>query len=139
NHRRGDLLPPLHKTDTLRGVPGLSCSPRLLANSDSHEPPAAGRLARRSTSRSRRMLDTTEAAFLRSIADAGEDNTARLVFSDWLEEHEETARAEFIRVQCDLAASGVPEERRHALRLRERALLDAHRRGWCEAFGLPIE
>jgi uncharacterized protein (TIGR02996 family) len=85
------------------------------------------------------MLDTTETAFLRSIAEAGEDTTPRLVFSDWLEEHGDTARAEFIRVQCDLVAPGIADERRHALRVRERALLDAHRRQWCEAFGLPIE
>src|SRR5262249_20715701 len=85
------------------------------------------------------MLDTKEAAFLRSIADAGDDDTPRLVFSDWLEERGDTARAEFIRVQCDLAAPALPEDRRHALRVRERALLTAHRREWCEAFGLPIE
>src|SRR5437763_314517 len=85
------------------------------------------------------MLDTTEAGFLRSIADAGDDKTARLVFSDWLEEHGATACAEFIRVQCDLAAPGAPEDSRRALRVRERALLDGHRREWCEAFGLPVE
>jgi uncharacterized protein (TIGR02996 family) len=85
------------------------------------------------------MLDPLEASFLRSIAKEPDDDTSRLVFADWLEERGEAARAEFIRVQCELASAGLAEERRHALRLRERALLDAHRREWCGAFGLPVE
>jgi len=39
-------------------------------------------------------------AFLRAICAAPEDDTARLVLADWLEEHGERERAEFIRVQC---------------------------------------
>jgi uncharacterized protein (TIGR02996 family) len=49
------------------------------------------------------MHDSPEAAFLRKIAESHDDNTARLVYSDWLEEHGQAARAEFIRVQCELA------------------------------------
>ncbi len=85
------------------------------------------------------MLERNEAAFLRSIAEEGENNTGRLVFADWLEEHDESPRAEFIRVQCELASSKLPEKRHHELRVRERELLDAHRHEWCQAFGLPIE
>src|SRR5438128_32858 len=85
------------------------------------------------------MLDRNEAAFLRSIAEEGDVNTGRLVFADWLEEHGESPRAEFIRVGCELAASNLSEKHRHDLRVRERALLDAHRHGWCQAFGLPVE
>ena len=48
------------------------------------------------------MRDRDEAAFLRSIAEEGDNNTGRLVFADWLEEHGESPRAEFIRVQCEL-------------------------------------
>src|SRR5262249_1548852 len=76
---------------------------------------------------------------LRSIAEEGDDNTGRLVFADWLEEHGDGPRAEFLRVQCQLAASKLSKNRRHALRVRERALLDAHRHEWGQAFGLPIE
>jgi uncharacterized protein (TIGR02996 family) len=36
------------------------------------------------------------------LADPDED-TPRLVYADWLEEHDDPARAEFIRVQCRLA------------------------------------
>jgi uncharacterized protein (TIGR02996 family) len=85
------------------------------------------------------MLDRTEAAFLRSIAEDPEDNVARLVYADWLDEHGESPRSEFLRVQCELASPDLAEERRRALRLRERELLDAHRRQWIEAVGLPLE
>lgn len=44
-----------------------------------------------------------EAGFLAAIAADPDDNTARLVFADWLEEHDQPERAEFIRVQCRLA------------------------------------
>lgn len=61
------------------------------------------------------------------------------MFADWLDENGENSRAEFIRIQCELASPGMPEKRRHALRVRERALLDTHRQEWCEALGLPVE
>ncbi len=76
---------------------------------------------------------------LRAIAEDLYDDAPRLVYSDWLEEHGDLERAEFIRFQCELASANLSEERRHALRLRERALFDAHRQQWCQAFGLPIE
>jgi uncharacterized protein (TIGR02996 family) len=85
------------------------------------------------------MRDANEAALLRSLAEDRDDNTGRLVFADWLEERGESARPEFVRVQCELASAKLPEDRRQALRLRERALLDAHRQTWLQSFGLPIE
>src|SRR5687768_10495800 len=42
-------------------------------------------------------------AFVRSVADSPEDDTTRLVFADWLEEHGEETRARFIRAQCEAA------------------------------------
>jgi uncharacterized protein (TIGR02996 family) len=85
------------------------------------------------------MRDATEAALLRSIAEHGDANVGRLVLADWLEEQGETARAEFVRVQCELASPKLPQKRHDALRVRERALLDAHRQEWVQAFGLPME
>ncbi len=85
------------------------------------------------------MLDPTEAAFLRSIAQEGEDDTGRLIFADWLEDRGDAPRAEFIRVGCELASAAPSGERPESLRRRERDLLDAHRQGWCEAIGLPLE
>ncbi len=85
------------------------------------------------------MNDTNEAVFLIAIADEGEGTATRLVFSDWLEERGDSARAEFLRVQCELAATSAAGPRWQQLRLREGALLDAHRSEWCQAFGLPLE
>ena len=51
------------------------------------------------------MLDTNEAPFLRAIAEGQNDNAAHLVFADWLEERGRSPRAEFIRVQCELASA----------------------------------
>ncbi len=42
-------------------------------------------------------------SFLRAIFDAPDDDTARLVYADFLQENGEEDRAEFIRVQCELA------------------------------------
>jgi len=41
--------------------------------------------------------------FLRAILEAPDDDGPRLVYADWLEERGEEARAEFIRVQVELA------------------------------------
>jgi len=40
---------------------------------------------------------------LQAVLDAPDDDALRLIFADWLEEHGEAERAEFIRVQCELA------------------------------------
>jgi uncharacterized protein (TIGR02996 family) len=46
---------------------------------------------------------TREAAFIQAIRAAPDDDAPRLIFADWLEEHGQTDRAEFIRIQCQLA------------------------------------
>ena len=46
---------------------------------------------------------TDEAAFLAAVRAAPDDDLPRLVYADWLDEHGEADRAEFIRVQCELA------------------------------------
>jgi uncharacterized protein (TIGR02996 family) len=84
------------------------------------------------------MIDPTEAALLRGIAEAHADDTPRLVYADWLEEHGDAPRAEFVRVQCELAAAPAAD-RRPPLRVRERELLTAHRGAWCESLGVPVE
>jgi uncharacterized protein (TIGR02996 family) len=40
------------------------------------------------------------AAFIAAIIAAPDDDLPRLVFADWLDEHGDSARAEFIRLQC---------------------------------------
>src|SRR5579883_2713990 len=44
------------------------------------------------------MIDAD--SFLRVIAAEPENDAARLVYADWLDEHGEADRAEFIRLQC---------------------------------------
>lgn len=46
---------------------------------------------------------TEEAALLAAILTHPEDDTPRLVYADWLDEHEQPERAELIRVQCERA------------------------------------
>lgn len=84
-----------------------------------------------------------EQPFLQAIGARPEDDGPRLRFADWLDErddHELSARAEFIRVQCALA-SAPPAEVLGPLRDRERALLTEHWRGWlkpaCQALAEP--
>lgn len=43
------------------------------------------------------------AALLAAIRQFPDNDAPRLIFADWLDEHGEGERAEFIRVQCDLA------------------------------------
>ena len=65
----------------------------------------------------------TRSQLLAEIAANPEDDTLRLAFADWLDEHGDAAdrdRAEFIRVQCEL---GVWSGRGHP---RETELLSAH-------------
>ena len=69
------------------------------------------------------------AAFLATIAATPDDDLPRLVFADWLDEHDDSDRAEFIRVQCELARPEVTV-RHPALREREAALLAANRTRW---------
>src|SRR2546421_120543 len=46
---------------------------------------------------------TPDEAFLEDICAHAEDDAPRLIYADWLEEHGQPDRAEFIRVQCRLA------------------------------------
>lgn len=66
-------------------------------------------------------------AFLRAIFDTPEDDTARLVYADFLQEHGEEDRAELIRVQCEFATKAGQIEHRDRvweLSTRERELFD---------------
>jgi uncharacterized protein (TIGR02996 family) len=71
-------------------------------------------------------------AFLQSILDAPDDDAPRLVYADWLEEHGESERAEFIRVQVKLAQLPPQAPERAALAAREQVLLQEHSREWAE-------
>ncbi|HEY1191818.1 MAG TPA: TIGR02996 domain-containing protein [Gemmata sp.] len=73
---------------------------------------------------------TPDNPFLQALlADPGDD-TLRLAMADWFDENDQPARAEFVRVQVELAR-GVPDrDRRRELEARQRDLLIAHDAEW---------
>ena len=64
-----------------------------------------------------------EEAFLQSVLDDPLSDTPRLVFADWLEDHDQPARAAFIRAQCRLVTLDEDDPARLALRRDESAYL----------------
>jgi uncharacterized protein (TIGR02996 family) len=88
------------------------------------------------------------AAFLTAIAAAPDDDLPRLVYADWLDEHGEPGRAEFIRLQCAAArGDGTAWDRAADLEARHRvewlgpigriAFRAEFRRGFAEHVVLP--
>src|SRR3954469_1413723 len=75
-------------------------------------------------------MNTAEEAFLSDIRANPEDDGVRLIFADWLEEHGRPQRAEFIRVQVELARLAEGDPRREALADRQDELLAAHGHEW---------
>jgi uncharacterized protein (TIGR02996 family) len=96
-------------------------------------------------------------AFLEAICETPDDDTPRLVYADWLEENGDSDRAEFIRVQCELARLALPNRvlymgsssigmwraadlttdpvRTRVLRRRERELQEKHGAKWSGGLG----
>jgi uncharacterized protein (TIGR02996 family) len=72
-----------------------------------------------------------EEALLAAIAAHPEEDTPRLAYADWLDENDQPARAEFIRLQIELATLTAGFDscgpRFDELHRRERELLAAHR------------
>lgn len=78
---------------------------------------------------------TNEAAFIQTIREHPDDDGPRLVYADWLEEHGQCEKAEFIRVQIELAAGVADPERRRRLYALEESLLSQHARHWARSVG----
>jgi uncharacterized protein (TIGR02996 family) len=79
------------------------------------------------------MIARTEGAFLCDIAAGPEEDTPRLVYADWLQEHAGAvgcARADFIRAQCHLEYLRADEPLRHRLERRAAALEAQFGRAW---------
>jgi uncharacterized protein (TIGR02996 family) len=76
--------------------------------------------------------EATRESFLADIRARPEDDAPRLIYADWLEEHDDSVRAEFIRLQCELAQLGKRSPRRPALERRVLKLLEANRSRWTE-------
>ncbi|MBX9624306.1 MAG: TIGR02996 domain-containing protein [Gemmataceae bacterium] len=82
------------------------------------------------------MPTDEQLALWAAIRDRPDDDLPRLVYADWLEEHGDPARAEFIRVQCRLGQLGSDRRKGRKERLpleeRERTLLAAHKEVWAD-------
>lgn len=83
---------------------------------------------------------------LAAVLAAPDDDGPRLVYADWLDEHGDPARAEFIRVQIELARfpkrlPGEFDRTELALRAREQTLIQRYAEDWLaplKAKGEPL-
>jgi uncharacterized protein (TIGR02996 family) len=75
-------------------------------------------------------MPNQRAAFLDAIRAKPGDDTLRLIFADWLEEHGESARANFIRLQCQAERTPAWTSRRLDLQRQADELLLEHERDW---------
>jgi uncharacterized protein (TIGR02996 family) len=76
---------------------------------------------------------TTADALTAAILATPDDDLPRLVYADWCEENNQADRAEFIRIQCNLArADHLNLDQRLALTIREKVLLGSHSQRWLE-------
>jgi uncharacterized protein (TIGR02996 family) len=85
---------------------------------------------------------THEQGFLRDISEHPADDVPRLVFADWLEERArpgDAERAEFIRLQIDLARRDEEDPGVWALRLREAQLAGRWGKGWAGPLRLLVK
>jgi uncharacterized protein (TIGR02996 family) len=78
---------------------------------------------------------TQDEGLFRTILAQPADDAPRLVYADWLEEHGQPERAEFIRLQCELARTPEGTERQGQLQQRRWQLQDRWRNTWLA--GLP--
>jgi uncharacterized protein (TIGR02996 family)/excisionase family DNA binding protein len=74
------------------------------------------------------MTSATETALLQAIVERSTDDLPRRVYADWLDDHGQPERAEFIRLQLALARAESSETRQ-----REQELLAGHGAAWLEA------
>ncbi len=82
-----------------------------------------------------------EKALLAAIWEYPHEDTPRLVYADWLQEHGQPERAEFIRVQCELAPFGEWDEspRKAELEKREQSLWKKHGKAWRAGLPTPLK
>jgi uncharacterized protein (TIGR02996 family) len=69
-------------------------------------------------------------ALLRAIGEHPEEDTPRLMYADWLDEHGQPERADFVRNQVELARPGLSAAERFPLVKKNVYYLAHHVRGW---------
>src|SRR5262249_3843859 len=97
-----------------------------------HVPPGRQPAQRDAPRRDAQGLSTAmrdQEALLQAIREAPEEDAPRLVYADWLEDHGDPDRAEFIRLQVERGHEpGEPHWR--YLPPREQELLRKHQKAW---------
>ncbi|MBM3982013.1 MAG: TIGR02996 domain-containing protein [Planctomycetes bacterium] len=74
-----------------------------------------------------------ENALLRAIGAHPDEDTPRLAYADWLDEHDQPERAAFVRGQIEYTQLKDDSPRRREVAFRCRQLLDAHENDWLAA------
>jgi uncharacterized protein (TIGR02996 family) len=75
-----------------------------------------------------------ERPFLAAIRAKPEDRTTRLVYADWLEEHDD-ARGELIRIEEEIRTTPIHSDRYWELKPRRKAILKSATRPWLNQMG----
>src|SRR5215475_6482850 len=78
----------------------------------------------------RRSAKKDRDALLAAVAAQPDDDLPRLVYADWLDEHGDPDRAEFIRVQCAMARPPMTKAAFERWFSRSQELLTVHRERW---------
>ena len=84
-------------------------------------------------------MSTAEEAFLSDIRANPEDDGVRRIYADWLQENGQPQRAEFIRMQLDLARLSEDDPQREALADRQDELLARWERVWLGGWDEVLE
>src|SRR6516164_9385292 len=91
-------------------------------------------MSRWSTAPAKAFNVTQDEGLFRTILAQPADDAPRLVYADWLEEHGEPERAEFIRLQCERARLPEGSPRWWDLECREKQLWEMHQAEWFRSF-----
>src|ERR1043165_8521656 len=75
--------------------------------------------------------DDLDALYASVLADPADD-TPRLVYADWLDEHGQPERAEFIRLQIEIARRPIGSAEADESAVRLEALRESYARTWSE-------
>jgi len=78
-------------------------------------------------------------AFLDAILADRDDDAVRLIYADWLDDHGEPERAEFIRLQCRLARMSWHDDNWPDLHEREQQFLTERSRYWGRKVGAGMK
>lgn len=70
-----------------------------------------------------------EHVFIREIFYEPEDYSARMIYADWLEEHQDQ-RSELLRIDLELQSSEITDEHRNSIQRRRTKLLNRTNRQW---------